>query len=216
APGTYRKITGNEAAVIGFAAAGRLANKTVVYAGYPITPASSILEGLTDMRRYGVKTFQAEDEIAAAGIAMGASYGGATGIAGTSGPGICLKSEAINLAVMTELPLVVVDIQRGGPSTGLPTKTEQSDLLQAMFGRNGDSPVAIVAPQSPVDCFDMAIEAVRIATKFMCPVFYLSDGYLANGSEPWKIPAVDNLPRIKILNPTDPNSARWTGPGPEN
>ncbi len=206
APGTYRKITGNDAAVLGFAAAGKLANKPLVYAGYPITPASSILEGLTEMRRYGVKTFQAEDEIAAAGVAIGASYGGAIGVTGTSGPGVCLKSEAINLAVMTELPLVIVDVQRGGPSTGLPTKTEQSDLLQAMFGRNGDSPVAIVAPQSPVDCFDMAIEAVRIATRFMCPVFYLSDGYLANGSEPWKIPAVENLPKIEIAHPTQPNS----------
>ena len=206
APGTYRKITGNEATVLGIAAAGQLAKKTVVYAGYPITPASSILEGLTDLRRFGVKTFQAEDEIAAAGVAMGASYGGAIGITGTSGPGICLKSEAINLAVMTELPLVVVNVQRGGPSTGLPTKTEQSDLLQAMFGRNGDSPVAVVAPQSPVDCFDMAIEAVRIAARFMCPVFYLSDGYIANGSEPWKIPAVSDLKPIEISHPTGPNS----------
>ncbi|MBY0457100.1 MAG: 2-oxoacid:acceptor oxidoreductase family protein, partial [Gemmataceae bacterium] len=151
APGTYRKITGNEAAVLGFVAASQLAKKTLVYASYPITPASPILEGLAEMRRFGVKTFQAEDEIAAIGVAMGASYGGAIGITGTSGPGVCLKSEAINLAVMTELPVVVVDVQRGGPSTGLPTKTEQSDLLQAMFGRNGDSPVAIVAPQSPVD-----------------------------------------------------------------
>src|SRR6478735_5780804 len=202
APGTYRKITGNEAAVIGLVAASQIAKKTLVYAGYPITPASSILEGLSDMRRFGVKTFQAEDEIAAAGVAMGASYGGAIGVTGTSGPGICLKSEAIGLAVMTELPLVVLNIQRGGPSTGLPTKTEQSDLLQAMFGRNGDSPVAIVAPQSPVDCFDMAIEAVRIAARFMCPVFYLSDGYLANGSEPWKIPDPSKLPKIDITHPT--------------
>jgi 2-oxoglutarate ferredoxin oxidoreductase subunit alpha len=206
APGTYRKITGNEAAVLGFVAASQLAKKTLVYAGYPITPASSILEGLSDMRRFGVKTFQAEDEIAAAGVAMGASYGGAIGITGTSGPGICLKSEAINLAVMTELPLVIVNIQRGGPSTGLPTKTEQSDLLQAMFGRNGDSPVAILAPQSPVDCFDMAVEAVRIATRFMCPVFYLSDGYIANGSEPWKLPSAANLAPIEITHPTGPNS----------
>jgi 2-oxoglutarate ferredoxin oxidoreductase subunit alpha len=207
APGTYRKITGNEAAVLGLVAAGQMAKKTIVYAGYPITPASSILEGLADMRRFGVKTFQAEDEIAAVGVAMGASYGGAIGVTGTSGPGICLKSEAINLAVMTELPLVIVDVQRGGPSTGLPTKTEQSDLLQAMFGRNGDSPVAIVAPQSPADCFDMAFEAVRIAARFMCPVFYLSDGYLANGSEPWKIPSPDKLPKIEITHPTQPNSA---------
>ncbi len=205
-PGTYRKITGNDAAVLGFTAAGQLAKKTIVYAGYPITPASAILEGLTEMRRFGVKTFQAEDEIAAAGVAMGASYGGAIGITGTSGPGICLKSEAINLAVMTELPLVIVNVQRGGPSTGLPTKTEQSDLLQAMFGRNGDSPVAIVAAQSPVDCFDMAIEAVRIATRFMCPVFYMSDGYIANGSEPWKMPNVADLKSIEIAHPTGPNS----------
>jgi len=216
APGTYRKITGNEAAVIGFTAAAQVANKTLVYGSYPITPASPILEGLAEMRRFGVKTFQAEDEIAAIGVAIGASYGGAIGITGTSGPGVCLKSEAINLAVMTELPVVVVDVQRGGPSTGLPTKTEQSDLLQAMFGRNGDSPVAIVAPQSPADCFDMAFEAVRIATRFMCPVFYLSDGYLANGSEPWKVPQADILPKIDIVNATAPNSAGWTGPGHEN
>ncbi|MDY3558820.1 2-oxoacid:acceptor oxidoreductase subunit alpha [Gemmata sp. JC673] len=206
APGTYRKITGNEAAVLGLAVAGQLAKKPIVYAGYPITPASSILEGLTELRRFGVKTFQAEDEIAAAGVAIGASYGGALGVTGTSGPGVCLKSEAINLAVMTELPLVIVDVQRGGPSTGLPTKTEQSDLLQAMFGRNGDSPVAVLAPQSPVDCFDMAVEAVRIAVRFMCPVFYLSDGYIANGSEPWKIPAVADLKPIEITHPTEPNS----------
>jgi 2-oxoglutarate ferredoxin oxidoreductase subunit alpha len=216
APGTYRKITGNEAAVIGFTAAAQAAGKTLVYGSYPITPASPILEGLAEMRRFGVKTFQAEDEIAAVGVAMGASYGGAIGITGTSGPGVCLKSEAINLAVMTELPVVIVDVQRGGPSTGLPTKTEQSDLLQAMFGRNGDSPVAIVAPQSPVDCFDMAFEAVRIATRFMCPVFYLSDGYLANGSEPWNIPDPNQLPKIEIANATRPNSEGWTGPGHEN
>ncbi len=215
-PGTYRKITGNEAAVLGFTAAAQLANKTLVYGSYPITPASPILEGLAEMRRHGVKTFQAEDEIAAIGVAIGASYGGAIGITGTSGPGVCLKSEAINLAVMTELPLVIVNVQRGGPSTGLPTKTEQSDLLQAMFGRNGDSPVAIVAPQSPADCFDMAMEAIRIATRFMCPVFYLSDGYIANGAEPWKIPQVDKLPRIQIKNATEANSTGWTGPGHEN
>jgi 2-oxoglutarate ferredoxin oxidoreductase subunit alpha len=211
APGTYRKITGNEAAVLGFVAAGQLAKKQLVYASYPITPASPILEGLADMRRFGVKTFQAEDEIAAAGVAIGASYGGAIGITGTSGPGVCLKSEAINLAVMTELPLIIVDVQRGGPSTGLPTKTEQADLLQAMFGRNGESPVAIVAPQSPADCFDVAFEAVRIATRFMCPVFYLSDGYIANGSEPWRIPNPAALPEIEIKHPTEPNSAGWTG-----
>jgi 2-oxoglutarate ferredoxin oxidoreductase subunit alpha len=215
-PGTYRKITGNEAAVLGLTAAAQIAGKTLVYGSYPITPASPILEGLAEMRRYGVKTFQAEDEIAAIGVAIGASYGGAIGVTGTSGPGVCLKSEAINLAVMTELPVVIVDVQRGGPSTGLPTKTEQADLLQAMFGRNGDSPVAIVAPQSPADCFDMAFEAVRIATRFMCPVFYLSDGYLANGSEPWRIPSADKLPKIAVTNATEPNSLGWGGPGHEN
>ncbi|MDB5312897.1 MAG: korA [Gemmataceae bacterium] len=215
-PGTYRKITGNEAIVLGLVAATQLANKQLVYASYPITPASSVLEGLAELRRFGVKTFQAEDEIAAVGVAIGASYGGAVGITGTSGPGVCLKSEAIGLAVMTELPLVIVDVQRGGPSTGLPTKTEQADLLQAMFGRNGECPAAIIAPQSPTDCFDMAFEAVRIATRFMCPVFLLSDGYIANGSEPWKIPAVDKLPRFEVKHPTEPNGAGWAGPGHES
>jgi 2-oxoglutarate ferredoxin oxidoreductase subunit alpha len=215
APGTYRKITGNEAIVIGLAAASQIANKPLVYASYPITPASSVLEGLAELRRYAVKTFQAEDEIAAAGVAIGASFGGAIGITGTSGPGVCLKSEAIGLAVMTELPLVIVNVQRGGPSTGLPTKTEQADLLQAMFGRNGECPAAIIAPQSPVDCFEMAYEAIRLATKFMCPVFLLSDGYLANGSEPWKIPQVDKLPKIDIHYATGPNAQGWTGPGHE-
>ncbi|HYH64730.1 MAG TPA: 2-oxoacid:acceptor oxidoreductase subunit alpha [Urbifossiella sp.] len=216
APGTYRKITGNEAIVLGLVAATQLANKQLVYASYPITPASSILEGLAELRRFGVKTFQAEDEIAAAGVAIGASYGGAVGITGTSGPGICLKSEAIGLAVMTELPLVIVNVQRGGPSTGLPTKTEQADLLQAMFGRNGECPAAIIAPQSPGDCFDIAYEAVRIATRFMCPVFLLSDGYLANGSEPWKLPDLSKLPKIEVTHPTAPNSEGWTGPGHES
>ena len=205
-PGTYRKITGNEAIALGLVAAAHAANKTLVYSGYPITPASSVLEQLADMKRHGVKTLQAEDEIAACGVAIGASFGGAIGVTGTSGPGICLKSEAIGLAVMTELPLVIVDVQRGGPSTGLPTKTEQADLLQAMFGRNGECPVCILAPQSPVDCFDIAYEAVRIATRFMCPVFLLSDGYLANGSEPWKLPDVTKLPKIEIKHPTEANS----------
>ena len=216
-PGVYRKITGNEAIAIGLVAAAHAANKTLVYSGYPITPASSVLEDLcsVEMRRHGVKTLQAEDEIAACGIAIGASFGGAIGVTGTSGPGICLKSEAIGLAVMTELPLVIIDVQRGGPSTGLPTKTEQADLLQAMFGRNGESPVAIIAPQSPVDCFDIAYEAVRIATQFMCPVFLLSDGYLANGSEPWKLPDSTKLPKIEITHPTGPNSDGWNGPGHE-
>jgi 2-oxoglutarate ferredoxin oxidoreductase subunit alpha len=213
APGKYRKITGNEALAIGLVAASHAANKTLVYSGYPITPASSVLEDLSqpEMRRHGVKTLQAEDEIAAIGVALGASFGGAIGVTGTSGPGICLKSEAINLAVMTELPLVILDIQRGGPSTGLPTKTEQADLLQAMFGRNGESPVAILAPQSPVDCFDIAYEAVQVATRFMCPVFVLSDGYIANGSEPWKIPDVAKLPKIEIVHATKPNGEGLNG-----
>jgi 2-oxoglutarate/2-oxoacid ferredoxin oxidoreductase subunit alpha len=214
--GTYRKITGNEALALGLVAAAHRAEKTLVFSGYPITPASSVLEQLSEMRRHGVKTLQAEDEIAACGIAIGASFAGAIGVTATSGPGICLKSEAINLAVMTELPLVILDIQRGGPSTGLPTKTEQADLLQAMFGRNGESPVAIIAPRSPVDCFDIAIEAVRLATRFMCPVFVLSDGYLANGAEPWKIPDVASLPEIKITHATKPNSEGWKGAGHEN
>src|SRR5947209_9633564 len=187
-PGTYRKITGNEALAIGLVSAAQLANKQLLYSGYPITPASSILEQLSDMKRFGVKTLQAEDEIAAIGCAIGASFGGAIGVTGTSGPGICLKSEAIGLAVMTELPLVIIDVQRGGPSTGLPTKTEQADLPPAMFGRNGEGPVAIGAPGPRADCFNMMFEAVRIATRFMCPVFVLSDGYLANGAEPWMIP----------------------------
>jgi 2-oxoglutarate ferredoxin oxidoreductase subunit alpha len=215
APGTYRKITGNEAIALGLVAAAQAAKKTMVFSGYPITPASSILEQLSDMKRWGVKTLQAEDEIAAAGVAIGASFGGAIGVTGTSGPGICLKSEAIGLAVMTELPLVILDIQRGGPSTGLPTKTEQADLLQAMFGRNGECPAAILAPRTPSDCFDMAYEAVRIATRFMCPVFLLSDGYLANGSEPWKLPDMASFPTIEIRHATEPNSAGWTGPGHE-
>jgi 2-oxoglutarate/2-oxoacid ferredoxin oxidoreductase subunit alpha len=212
-PGQYRKITGNEAIAIGLVAASHAANKTLVYSGYPITPASSVLEDLSqpEMRRHGVRTLQAEDEIAAIGVALGASFGGAIGVTGTSGPGICLKSEAINLAVMTELPLVILDVQRGGPSTGLPTKTEQADLLQAMFGRNGESPVAILAPQSPVDCFDISYEAVKIATRFMCPVFVLSDGYIANGSEPWKIPDVAKLPKIEITHATKPNSDGMNG-----
>ena len=205
-PGTYRKITGNEALTLGLVAASKTAGKTLVFSGYPITPASSVLEQLADMKRWGVKTLQAEDEIAACGVAIGASFGGAIGVTATSGPGICLKSEAIGLAVMTELPLVILDIQRGGPSTGLPTKTEQADLLQAMFGRNGECPAAIIAPRSPTDCFDIGYEAVRLATRFMCPVFVLSDGYLANGSEPWKLPDMATFPPIEIKHPTKPNS----------
>jgi 2-oxoglutarate ferredoxin oxidoreductase subunit alpha len=205
-PGTYRKITGNEALAYGLVAATQLAGTQLVYSSYPITPASSILEALSDMKRFGVKTLQAEDEIAAIGVAIGASFGGAVGATGTSGPGICLKSEAIGLAVMTELPLVIIDVQRGGPSTGLPTKTEQADLLQVMWGRNGECPVAILAAKTPADCFNIAFEAVRIATRFMTPVILLSDGYLANGAEPWPIPKLESLPRIEISHPTKANS----------
>ncbi|MCI0604233.1 2-oxoacid:acceptor oxidoreductase subunit alpha [bacterium] len=197
-PGKYRNIMGNEATAIGFVTASALANVPLFYASYPITPASDILHELSRHQNFGVKTMQCEDEIAAISAAIGASFAGNLGLTGTSGPGICLKSEGINLAVMTELPVVIVDVQRGGPSTGLPTKTEQADLLQAMFGRNSESPVAIIAPATPGDCFYMAIEAWRIAIKYMTPVLYLSDGYLANGSEPWKIPKVEDLPKIEV------------------
>src|SRR5262249_38978814 len=197
-PGRYRKITGNEAIAIGLVTATRLANVPLVYASYPITPASDILHHLSEMKRYSVRTMQAEDEIAAMGMAIGASFGGATAATATSGPGIRRKSEAIGLAVMTELPCVIIDVQRGGPSTGLPTKTEQADLLQAMFGRNGECPAAIIAPCSPSDCFLMVFEAVRLAVRFMTPVFLLSDGYLANGAEPWLIPDPASLPKIPV------------------
>jgi len=197
-PGKYRNITGNEATAIGFIAAAQLTGRPLFYGSYPITPASDILHELSKHKNFGVKTFQAEDEIAAIGAAIGASFAGNIGLTGTSGPGVALKSEAIGLAVMTELPLVIIDVQRGGPSTGLPTKTEQADLLQAMFGRNSECPVGIVAPSTPADCFKMAIEAVRLATKYMVPVFYLSDGYIANGSEPWEIPTIDSLPDMKV------------------
>ncbi len=202
--GKYRNITGNEATALGFIAASQMAHRPLFYASYPITPASDILHELSRHKNFGVKTLQAEDEIAAMGAAIGAAFTGQLALTGTSGPGVALKSEAIGLAVMTELPVVIANIQRGGPSTGLPTKTEQSDLLQAMFGRNGECPVAIVAPASPADCFRVAFEAFRIATQFMTPVFYLSDGYLGNGSEPWRIPAVDELPKIKIHFTTNP------------
>ncbi len=205
-PGKYRKITGNEALAMGMVSAVTLANVPLVYCTYPITPASDILHYLADLKRFGVRTIQAEDEIAAIGMAIGASFGGGLGVTASSGPGICLKSEAINLALVTELPVVIIDVQRGGPSTGLPTKTEQSDLLQAMYGRNGESPVAIVAPCSPSDCFTMAFEAIRLAIRFMTPVFLLSDGYLANGAEPWLIPRVEDLPKITVEHPTKPNS----------
>jgi 2-oxoglutarate ferredoxin oxidoreductase subunit alpha len=203
-PGKYRNIMGNEATALGFITASQLAGRPLFYGSYPITPASDILHELSKHKNFGVKTFQAEDEIAAIGAAIGASFAGHIGLTGTSGPGVALKSEAIGLAVMTELPIVIIDVQRGGPSTGLPTKTEQADLLQAMFGRNSESPVAIVAPATPGDCFNMAIEAVRIATKYMVPTFYLSDGYLGNGSEPWEIPTIESLPDLEIKFRTDP------------
>ncbi len=206
--GKYRKLTGNEAVVMGLVAAAQQSGLSLFFAGYPITPASSILEGLSELKRYGVRTMQAEDEIAACGAAIGAAFGGALGVTSTSGPGICLKSEAIGLAVMTELPLIVIDVQRGGPSTGLPTKTEQADLLQAMYGRNGECPVCIVAPRSPADCFDMIIEAARLAVGFMTPVFFLSDGYLANGSEPWRIPNVADLPTFTPRQIKKPNAMK--------
>lgn len=194
--GTYRNISGNLALSLGLIAAGQQSGLPVFLGSYPITPASDILHELSKHKAFGVTTFQAEDEIAGIGAALGASYGGALGVTTTSGPGVALKSETIGLAVSLELPLIVVDVQRGGPSTGLPTKTEQADLLQAMFGRNGESPVPIIAPQSPGDCFDAALEAARIAVTHRTPVFLLSDGYLANGSEPWAIPDVAGLPVI--------------------
>ena len=204
-PGTYRTITGNQALALGLVAAAERTGLPLVLGSYPITPASDILHQLSTLKRYDVTTLQAEDEIAAVGMALGASFGGALGVTATSGPGLALKSETIGLAVSTELPLVVIDIQRGGPSTGLPTKTEQADLLQAMYGRNGESPVAVVAAQSPTDCFDAALEAVRIATTYRTPVILLSDGYLGNGSEPWRIPTTANLPDLTVEHPTEPN-----------
>src|SRR5581483_2151176 len=194
--GEYRQISGNTALAYGIVAAGQLADIPVMLGSYPITPASDILHELSKHKNFNVITFQAEDEIAGIGAAIGASYGGALGVTSTSGPGISLKSEAIGLAVMTELPLLVVDVQRGGPSTGLPTKTEQADLLQAMFGRNGECPVAVLATRSPSDCFEVAIEAVRIALTYRTPVILLSDGAIANGSEPWRIPDVNTFEPI--------------------
>ena len=194
--GVYRKISGNEALVYGLVAGAKQANRELLYAGYPITPASPILEGLSALKKFGVKTLQAEDEIAAMGMAIGASFAGDLSVVATSGPGMCLKSEFIGLASITELPVVIVDVQRGGPSTGLPTKTEQSDLLQSLYARHGDCPLPVLAAHSPSDCFDCAIEASRIALTYMTPVILLSDLYVANGAEPWKIPNVSELPVI--------------------
>jgi 2-oxoglutarate ferredoxin oxidoreductase subunit alpha len=204
APGRYRNITGNQAASLGFVAAARCAGRPLFLGSYPITPASDILHELATYKHFDVLTFQAEDEIAGVGAALGAAFGGAIALTTTSGPGICLKSEAINLAVATELPVVIADIQRGGPSTGLPTKTEQADLMLCMYGRNSDSPVPIIAPATPAECFRLAFEAVRIAVSYMTPVFFLSDGYLANGAEPWPIPRAADLPEIKAEFRTDP------------
>jgi 2-oxoglutarate ferredoxin oxidoreductase subunit alpha len=196
--GAYRNISGNLALAYGLIAASRRCGLPLFLGAYPITPASDILHELSKHKNFGVRTFQAEDEIAGIGAALGAAFGGALGVTTTSGPGVALKSETVGLAVSLELPLVICDIQRGGPSTGLPTKTEQADLLQAMFGRNGEAPVPIVAPCSPADCFDAALEAVRIALTYRTPVFLLSDGYLANGSEPWHIPDADKLPDLRV------------------
>ncbi|NEK56861.1 2-oxoacid:acceptor oxidoreductase subunit alpha [Geodermatophilus sabuli] len=209
--GTYRQITGNTALAYGIVAAGRRSGLPVFLGSYPITPASDILHELAGLKRFGVTTFQAEDEIAGVGAAIGASYGGALGVTTTSGPGISLKSEAIGLAVMTELPLLVVDVQRGGPSTGLPTKTEQADLLQALFGRNGEAPLPVVAPRSPSDAFDVAVEAARLALTYRTPVLLLSDGAIANGSEPWRLPEEDALPDLTVTFATAPNGSEADG-----
>jgi 2-oxoglutarate ferredoxin oxidoreductase subunit alpha len=206
APGSYRKITGNEAVAMGLVTAAKLAGKTLIYCSYPITPASDILHTLSAQRNYGVKTFQAEDEIAAICAAIGVAFAGQLAVTGSSGPGIALKGEAMGLAVMTELPLVIVNVQRGGPSTGLPTKTEQADLWQAVLGRNSDCPLVVLAPQSPGDCFDITVEACTIALQHMLPVIILSDGYLANGAEPWRVPSPDHFDPIEVKHPTDPKS----------
>jgi 2-oxoglutarate/2-oxoacid ferredoxin oxidoreductase subunit alpha len=212
APGTYRNITGNTALAYGLIAASRRSGLPLFLGSYPITPASDILHELAKHKRFGVRTFQAEDEIGGVGAALGAAFGGALGVSTTSGPGMVLKQETIGLAVSVELPLIICDIQRAGPSTGMPTKTEQADLLMALYGRNGETPVAIVAPATPADCFDTTLEAVRIATKYRTPVIILSDGYLANGSEPWRIPEVASLPKLRdefsFASPDD-----WRGDG---
>jgi 2-oxoglutarate/2-oxoacid ferredoxin oxidoreductase subunit alpha len=210
-PGLYTNISGNTALAWGLIAAGQLAQLPLFLGSYPITPASDILHELSKHKNFGVRTLQAEDEIAGIGAALGASYAGSLGITTTSGPGIDLKSETIGLAVSLELPLLIIDIQRGGPSTGLPTKTEQADLLHAMFGRHGEAPVPIVAPSTPGDCFYAAIEAARIAVKYRTPVFLLSDGYLANGAEPWPIPDVATLPDISVPFATEPNHTNADG-----
>jgi 2-oxoglutarate ferredoxin oxidoreductase subunit alpha len=204
--GTYTNITGNQALAWGLIAAAHTAQLTLYYGSYPITPASSILEELARHKNFGVRTFQAEDEIAAVGVAVGAAFAGDLAVTGTSGPGLALKSETVSLALMLELPLVIVDVQRGGPSTGLPTKTEQTDLLFAMYGRHGEAPLPIVAARSPSDAFDAAVEACRIALKYMTPVILLTDGYIANSSEPWRLPDVTELPVLDVEFTTGPNA----------
>ncbi|MFG3011576.1 2-oxoacid:acceptor oxidoreductase subunit alpha [Streptomyces cinerochromogenes] len=203
--GTYRNISGNLALAYGLITASRQADLPLFLGSYPITPASDILHELSKHKNFGVRTFQAEDEIAGIGAALGAAFGGSLAVTTTSGPGVALKSETIGLAVSLELPLLVVDIQRGGPSTGLPTKTEQADLLQAMYGRNGEAPVPVIAPKTPADCFDAALEAARIALAYRTPVMLLSDGYLANGSEPWRIPDLEELPDLRVQFASGPN-----------
>ncbi|WP_432097556.1 2-oxoacid:acceptor oxidoreductase subunit alpha [Streptomyces sp. bgisy100] len=210
-PGTYRNISGNLALSYGLVAASQQSDLPLYLGSYPITPASDILHELSKHKNFGVRTFQAEDEIAGIGAALGAAFGGALAVTTTSGPGVALKSETIGLAVSLELPLLIVDIQRGGPSTGLPTKTEQADLLQAMYGRNGEAPVPIVAPSTPADCFDAAMEAARIALTYRTPVFLLSDGYLANGSEPWRVPDLVELPDLRVPFTTEPNHTTEDG-----
>ena len=205
-PGKYRNMSGNDLLAWGLMAAARLSDKELFLGSYPITPASDILHSLSKYKNFGVRTFQAEDEIAAVCSTIGAAFGGAMAITTSSGPGIALKGEALGLGVMLELPMVIINIQRGGPSTGLPTKTEQADLLQAMFGRNGECPMPIVAPRSPADCFDTAVEAWRIAARYMLPVMILSDGYIANGAEPWKIVDFESLPKIPVSHPGPPTN----------
>jgi len=214
-PGVYRNISGNSALAMGFVAASQKSGLPLFLGSYPITPASDILHELSGYKNFGVITFQAEDEIAAITSAIGAAYGGALALTTTSGPGMALKTEALGLAVAVELPIVICDIQRGGPSTGLPTKTEQADLLQAMFGRNSEAPIPVLAPATPGDCFWIALEASRIATKYMVPVIILSDGYLANGAEPWKIPDVSQLPDISVKFETNPQGFRPYQRNPE-
>ena len=222
--GTYKRISGNEATALGFLAASVQAKKQLFLGSYPITPATDILNELAAQKHFGVRTFQAEDEIAGACAAIGAAFAGNLAITTTSGPGICLKSEAMNLAVMAELPIVIVNVQRGGPSTGMPTKTEQSDLLQALYGRNGDSPMPVIAAKTPGDCFWAAMEAMKVAVEYMTPVVLLTDGYIANGAEPFRIPEIEDLPEIKVVYAQDPltfkpylrnaNGARpWAVPG---